>query len=64
MNNGQVFRHDFTRLKLNATMWWDELQTDMRSKGKQKIKIWDQMVDNIKEKFMPKDYHINHFRRM
>jgi hypothetical protein len=31
-------RHVVTRLKGHATLWWDELQVERRSKGKQKIK--------------------------
>jgi hypothetical protein len=57
-------RHAVTRLKGHATLWWDELQADIRRKGKQKIKSWDRMVAMLKEKFMPKDYQINLFRRM
>jgi hypothetical protein len=57
-------RHDVTRLKGHATLWWDKLQADKRSKGKQKIKIWDRMVAKIKVKFIPKYYQINMFRRM
>jgi hypothetical protein len=57
-------RHVVTRLKGHATLWWDELQADRRSKGKQKIKSWDRMVAKLKEKFIPKDYQISLFRRM
>ena len=32
-------KHIVTRLKGHATLWWDELQADRRSKGKKKIKI-------------------------
>ena len=34
-------RHAITKLKGHAALWWDELQADRRSKGKQKIKNWD-----------------------
>jgi hypothetical protein len=57
-------RHAITRLKGHATLWWDELQANIRSKGKQNIKSWDQMVAKLKAKFMPKDYQISLFRRM
>jgi hypothetical protein len=57
-------KHVFTRLKGHATLWWDELQADMRCKGKQRIKSWDRMVAKIKDKFIPRDYQINLFRRM
>jgi hypothetical protein len=57
-------KHNVTRLKGHATLRWDEMQDDRRSKGKQKIKSWDQMVAKIKEKFIPKDYQINLFRTL
>jgi hypothetical protein len=57
-------RHVVTRLKGHARLWWDELQADRRIKVKQNIKSWDRMVANIKEKFIPKYYQINLFRRM
>jgi hypothetical protein len=57
-------KHAITRLKGHATLWWDELQDDRRSKGKQKIKSWDIMVAKLKDKFIPKYYQINLFRRL
>jgi hypothetical protein len=57
-------RHAFTRLKRHATLWWDELQAERRSRGKKKIKNWDRMVAKMKAKVMPKDYHINLFRKL
>ena len=57
-------RNYITMLKEYATLWWDELQADTRRKGKKMIKSWDQMVAKIKEKFLPKDYRINFFKRL
>ena len=57
-------RHFVTRLKGNASLWWDELQVGRRTKGKQKIKNWDRMVAKLKAKFIPKDYQINLFRKL
>jgi hypothetical protein len=57
-------RHAVTKLKGHATLWWDELQADRRSKGKQEIKSWDRMIAKMKEKFIPRDYQITLFRRM
>jgi hypothetical protein len=57
-------RHAVTKLKGHAALWWDELQADRRSKGKQKIKNWDRMIAKLKAKFIPKDYQITLFRRM
>jgi hypothetical protein len=59
-----MVRNAVTRLKGHAVLWWDELQAECRSKGKQKIKIWDRMVAKLKAKFIPKDYKINMFRRL
>lgn len=58
------FRHAVTQLKGHATLWWDELQEDICSKGKQKIKSWDRMITKMKAKFIPRDYQITLFRRM
>jgi hypothetical protein len=57
-------RHVVTKLRGHAALWWDELQADMRSKGKQKIKSWDRMIAKIKAKFISRDYQITLFRRM
>jgi hypothetical protein len=58
------FKHDVTRLKGHATLWWDKLQADRHCKGKQKIKSWDRMIAKMKVKFIPRDYQITLFRRM
>jgi hypothetical protein len=57
-------RHAVTKLKGHAALWWDELQADRHCKGKQKIKSWDRMIVKMQEKFIPRDYQINLFRRM
>jgi hypothetical protein len=57
-------RHDVTKLKGHPALWWDELQADKRSKGKQKIKSWDRMIAKMKVKFISRDYQITLFRRM
>jgi hypothetical protein len=57
-------KHDVTRFKGHASLWWDEIQAERCYKGKQKIKNWDRMVVNMKGKFIPKDYQITLFRRM
>jgi sarcosine oxidase delta subunit len=57
-------KHVVTKLKGHAALWWDELRANRRSKGKQNIKSLDRMVAKLKAKFIPKDYHINLFRRL
>jgi hypothetical protein len=59
-----VITHVVTRLKGHASLWWDELQAERRSKGKHKINNWDRMVAKLKVKFMPKYYQINLFRKL
>jgi hypothetical protein len=54
-------KYVITRLKGNATLWWDELQADRSSKGNKIIKSWDRMVAKMKSKFIPRDYQINLF---
>jgi hypothetical protein len=54
VNEEKKVRHVVTRLKGHATLWWNELQAERRSKGKKKIKNWDRMVAKLKAKFMPK----------
>jgi hypothetical protein len=48
-------RHAVTKLKGHAALWWDELQADRHSRGKQKIKSWDRMIAKMKAKFIPRD---------
>ena len=55
VDEGRKVRHVVTRLKEHATLWWDELEVERRSKYKQKIKNWDRMVAKLKAKFIPKD---------
>jgi hypothetical protein len=57
-------KHDVTRLKGQAELWWDELQGDKRCKGMSKIKSWDIMVTKLKAKFMPKYYQVNLFKNI
>jgi hypothetical protein len=57
-------RHAIMKMKGHAALWWDELQTDRRCKGKQNIKSWDRMIAKMKAKFIPRDYQITLFRRM
>jgi hypothetical protein len=57
-------KHVVTRLKGHASLWWDEIQDEKTSKGKKKMKSWDRMVTKLKDKFIPKEYHINMFKRL
>jgi hypothetical protein len=63
VDGGKKVRHVVSRLKGHETLWGHKLQAERRSKGKQKIKNWDRMVAKLKDKFIPKDYKINLFRK-
>jgi hypothetical protein len=60
----KMVKHTVIRLKGHAALWWDELQAERRSNGKQKTKKWDRMVAKLKSKFIQKDYQINLYRRL
>jgi len=57
-------KHAVTILKGHATLWWDELQANRWRKGKTKNKSLDKMVANLKDKFIPKHYQLNMFRKL
>ena len=42
-------------LKGHASLWWDYLQTNRQRRGKEKIKNWLKMINNVKKKFLPND---------
>eukprot|EP00253_Pinus_taeda_P017697 PITA_17697 len=52
-----------TKLKGHASLWWDSVQAERRRLGKQPIKKWARMEAKLKEKFLPKDYHIMLYRQ-
>ena len=64
VNEEKKVKQVVTRLKGHVALWWDEMQAERRSKGKQKIKNWGRMVAKYKDKFMPKYYQINLFRKL
>ena len=47
-----------TRLKGHASLWWEHLQVDRQRKGKEKIRTWLKMVNNINKKFLPADHQV------
>eukprot|EP00253_Pinus_taeda_P022301 PITA_22301 len=53
-----------TKLKGHASLWWDSVQAERRRLGKQPIKKWARMEAKLKEKFLPKDYHIMLYRQV
>jgi hypothetical protein len=64
VNEEKKVKQEVTRIKGHATLWWDKLQVERRSKGKKRIKSWDRMIAKLKANFIPKDYHINLFRKL
>ena len=53
-----------TKLKGHASLWWEHLQIDRKSRGKEKIITWPKMVNKVKKKFLPIDYQVSYLRKM
>ena len=53
-----------TSLKGHESLWWENLQTDRKRRGKEKIKTWPKMVNKVKNKFLPADYQVILLRKM
>ena len=52
------------KLKGHTKVWWQEVQLDRNSRGKDKITRWDRMVDKPKKQFIPVGYELNLFKKM
>ena len=44
-------RFSSTKLRIHASLWWNELQLNKECSGREKIKTWDRMVLEMKRKF-------------
>ena len=53
-----------TRLEGHALLWWEHLQTNRKSRGKEKIITWLKMVNKVKKKFLLSDYQLSLLRKM
>ena len=53
-----------TKLKGCVSLWWEHLQTDRQRKGKEEIKTWVKMVNNVKNKFLPSNYQVSLLRKI
>eukprot|EP00253_Pinus_taeda_P029906 PITA_29906 len=53
-----------TKIKGHATLWWDGVQVERKSLGKQSIKNWNRMVAKLRGKFLPSNYQQTLFRQM
>jgi len=53
-----------TRLRWNASLWWDGVQEESILKHKAKINSLSRTPAKLKGKFLPKDYQLILFRRM
>ena len=62
--NNRKVKIAVTRLKDHASLWWEHLQIDRKRRGKEKIKTWPKMVNKVKKKFLPTNYHVSLLRKM
>lgn len=53
-----------TKLKGHALLWWDQLQTKKKQRGKENIKTWEKMIGNMKKRCLISYYQVNMLRRM
>lgn len=53
-----------TKMKGHALLWWDYEQAKRRKKGKAKIISWDKMIAKLKDKFLPRDYEVQLFKKL
>ena len=53
-----------TRLRGNASLWWDGVQEERILKNKSRIISWSRMTTKLKGKFLPKGYQLILFRQI
>ena len=52
------------KLKGHAKIWWQEVQLDRNSRGKEKITKWERIVAKLKHKFIPIDYELDMLKKI
>ena len=62
--NNRKVKIAVTRLKGHASLWWENLQTDRKRRGKEKIQTWPKMLSKVKKKFLLADYQVSLLRKM
>ena len=53
-----------TKLRGNASLWWDGVQEERILKNKVRINRWNRMTTKLRGKFLPKDYKLILFRQI
>lgn len=64
MEDEKKVKFAVTKLVGHAALWWDGVQAERRSLGKQPIKNWSRMAAKLKGKFLPINYQQMLFRQM
>eukprot|EP00253_Pinus_taeda_P030633 PITA_30633 len=64
LNEDKQVKFSATKLKGHMSLWWDNIQVERKRLHKQPIKKWAKMEAKLKEKFLPKDYHIMLYRQV
>ena len=49
-------------MKSHASLWWENLHNLRKRQGKEKIKLWSNMLKLLKIKFLPFDYQQRLFK--
>jgi Retrotransposon gag protein len=45
-----------TKLKKHKSIWWEQMKMKRAYEGKQKIRIWEKMMKELRKKFLPEGY--------
>ena len=53
-----------TKLRGNASLWWDGVQEERTLKNKTRINSLSRMTNKLRGKFLPQDYKLILFRQM
>ena len=53
-----------TRLRGNASLWWDGVQEERILKNKARINSWSRMTTKLRGKFIPQYYKLVLFRKL
>ena len=52
------------KIKGHVTLWCESVKDEKKKNNKPVIKSWDKMVENMRGKFLPKDYKITLYKKM
>ena len=64
VNDDKQVRFLVTRLRGNASLWWDGVKEERILKNKARINHWSILRAKLRGKFLPQDYKLVLFRQL